>query len=255
MPDYAAVVADAEVIYFPSERTASGAKAEPSARILEALRRENVSFAIGWDLMDATQQALLDELVGKTGAARELIVTRLEMAGTGRARAHCRAVLRDEGLLELRHLALRNPAALLARLNARERLTAEEAREVPSGYRLPPGGAEMDATLSAGEGDLGDSAAPPSYRAQALSQQYSAEKIVRFLRERSGAGKLLVFLRAADMREGLGVPRYVAQKVQVRQLVLDSSGAQPVRAKLLTGRDGESGREQIVDRAPIAAAY
>jgi hypothetical protein len=124
--DYVAVVANAEIVYFPAERAAFGARSEPSARLLEAFRQNGAPFAIGWDSVDANQQPLLDELPGKSGAEREEIIRRLEFEGTGRGREHFRAVLRDQRLVDLHHLALGCPPELLAKLETRERLTAAE---------------------------------------------------------------------------------------------------------------------------------
>ncbi len=231
--DYPSLVANADIAYFPAERAAFGAKSEPSALLLEALRRDGALFAIAWDLLDASQQPLLDELAGKSDGAREEVIARLEFGGTGRARAHFRAVLRDERLLEMRHLALGCPPALLAKVETRERFTPEEEKILPRGYSLPPRSLEAyaeQAAASRGEGMR-------SYRATVASQQFAADRIVRHFREVASGSKLLVFLRAEDLRVELGVPRYVAQKLKVRQLVLDSSGAAPVRAQLLTQRD------------------
>lgn len=231
--DYTAMVAKADIVYLPAERAASGAKSEPAAMLLEALRKNGAPFAIGWDLFDANQQPLLDELPGITGAAREEIIARLEFTGTGRAREHCRAVLRDERMVDLRHLALRCPPALLAKADARERLTPEEEKEFSGGYTPPPGGLQSYAERLA----AGAPGAVGSYRAQLLAQQFIAEKIVRHFQATGMQGKLLVFLRNEDLEAGVGVPRYVAQKVKVRQLVLDARGAAPVRPQLLTLRD------------------
>ena len=139
---------------------------------------------------------------------------------------------------DLRHLALRLPPALVAALDGPGRLTAEEERQLPNGYAPPSGGFESySERLSAG-GLTSDPAGGRSYRAQVARQQFAADKIVRHLRAAGALSKLLVFLEERDLEAGLGVPRYVAQKLQVRQVVLDSSGGGPVRPKLLTRRDG-----------------
>lgn len=230
--DYIGLVANAEVVYFPAERAAFGGRSEPSARLLDAFLQNGAPFAIGWDLLDASQQPLLDELQGATGKAREDVIRRLEIVGSGRAREHCRAVLRDERLVGLRHLALGCLPVFLAKLETRERLTPEEERQLPRGYTPPSGGLEAyTERLTRGE------TTGRSYRAQVVAQQFAAEEIVRHFRSAGMQSKLLVFLRSSDLEAGLGVPRYVAQKLQVRQLVLDSSGTRPTQAKLLTMRD------------------
>ena len=152
---------------------------------------------------------MLDELPGETGKAREDVIRRLEIVGSGRAREHCRAVLRDERLLDLRHLALGCLPALLAKLETRERLTPEEEKELPRGYTTPPGGVEAYAERLT----RGETPAPRPIGAQVVAQQFAAEEIVRHFRSAGMQNKLLVFLRAGDLEAGLGVPRYVAQKI------------------------------------------
>jgi hypothetical protein len=235
--DFPALVANADVVYFPAERAASGGRLEPSAQVLDAMRQSGVPLAIGWDLVDDTQQPLLDQLQGKSGAARDEVIGRLELTGTSRAREHCRAVLRDPRLTGLSHFALGCPAPLRATLESHQRLSAAEAKELPVGYTPPAGGFEAYSERLASNRNPGEPALAGSYRAYVVGQQFAADKIVRHFREGGGQGKVLVFLRASDLEAGAGVPRYVAQKLQVRQLVLDSSGSAPVRPKLLTDRE------------------
>ena len=63
--DFAAVVENADIIYFPTNRTASAGRSEPAALLLEALERSGRPYAIAWDLIDAAQQPQLDELPAK----------------------------------------------------------------------------------------------------------------------------------------------------------------------------------------------
>ncbi|HMJ05933.1 MAG TPA: ChaN family lipoprotein, partial [Chthoniobacterales bacterium] len=239
--DFAALVAQADIIYFPAERAASGGKAEPAAQLLQALRESGLPFAIGWDLINATAQPVLDELASKTGADREELIARIELAGTGRAREHCREVLRDVRLAGTPHLALRCPESIIAKLDARDRLAPAEERFLPTGYAPPPGDFETYAERLALNRAPAEPRLAASYRAYVTNQQFAAEKIVRYFRAAPTRGKLLVFLRANDLEAGRGVPRYVAQKLQVRQLVLDSTSSAPVRAKLLTRRESLRG--------------
>jgi len=239
--DFAALVAAADIIYFPVDHASSGARSEPAALLLDALLQSGTSFAIAWDSMEASQQPLLDELPGNAGRAKEAIIDRLEVAGTGRAREHCRAVLRDGRLASIHHLALRCPEVMIAKIDAREKFTAEEQKELPAGYAPPPGGFEAYTERLASSSSPGDGALARSYKAHVAIQQFAAERIVRHVRGSGQAGKLFVFLRGSDMEAGLGVPRYVRQKLSVRQLVFEASGSAPIRGKLLTRWDGIGG--------------
>ncbi len=251
--DFAAAVESADIIYFPENRAASAGRSEPAALLLEAFAQNGKPFAIGWDPIDATQQPALDELQTKPAEAREAAIARLELIGTGRTREHCRAVLRDSRWSAVRHLALRSPPALTAKIDTADRLTPDEEQLFPRGFNSPPGGMQEYAERLAGRRDSSDGSAAGSYRAEMLRQQFAAEMIVRHFRAAGAEGKLLVFSSEADLEAGRGVPFYVAQKLPLRQLVFGPEGRETNSAKLLTRASGHTGRNvEIVDGAPIA---
>jgi uncharacterized iron-regulated protein len=251
--NFATLVANTDIVYFPAERAASGGRSEPAALLLEALHNTGMAFAIGWNVIDVTQQPLLDDLETKEGRAREEVIARLELVGTGRAREHCRSVLRVVRTPRIRHLALRAPPDLVAKLRSLEMLGPDERKQLPSGFNSPPGGLQAFAERWSPTRSMNDHEVARSYREQLVSQQYAADKIVRFF-QAGGDRKLLAFLGGSDLEPGHGVPYYVAQKLQVRQLVLGSKADSSVRAKLLTRASrGIRGAFQIVDGSPRPA--
>jgi hypothetical protein len=230
--DYSGVVAGADIIYFPADRAVSGARSEPSAMVLEALRQSGTPFAIAWDLIDATQQPLLDELQTKTGAARDEVIARLDLAGTGRAREHCRAVLREARFSTVRHLALQAPEPLVAGIRAGT-ISPDEEKRISDGFQAPAGGLEAYMERLAGMRGASQTELPGAYRAQVATEQFAAEQIVQHFRAAGAGGKLLVFMRRDALGAGAGVPLFVAQKMELRQVIL-SSDASPAREKMLT---------------------
>jgi len=248
--DFAAAVQNADVIYFPEDRIASAGRSDPAALLLEAFGQSGLPFAIGWGSIVATEQGALDALATKGAAAGHALIAHLDVAGSGRAREHCRATLRETAAL--RHLALRCPAGLLAKWGAAARLAPEEEPLIPHGFASPAGGL---AEFPARAGTAGENARSltSDYRTELLRLQFAAEIIVRHLREANGA-KLLVFADEADLAAGRGLPFYVAQKLPVRQLVFGPDAPGSARMRLLSGRGRKNGRAgfQIVDRAPRA---
>lgn len=233
--DYAAIVANAEVIYFPSNRAGAGGRSEPSALLLDAMLRDAAQFAIGWNVIDMSQQPLLDELATSTSAAvREKIIRGLDVQGSGRAREHFRSMLRDPRYRGVQHIALRWPAAVAAKIESASQLSPEEERELPQGFSVPVAGLDAYAERMAGSG--ASPAIAVAFRARAVAQQFAAERIVRHFAAGGTATKLLVFAQPEDLVAGDGVPFYVAQKSNVRQLVLDSQVAERPAARLLTNR-------------------
>ena len=229
--DYSLVIAGADIIYFPSERAASGARSEPSAMVLDALRQNGAPFAIAWDLIDASQQPLLDELQTKTGAARDDVIARLDLNGTGRAREHCRAVLREARFATVRHLALQAPEPLIASVRAGT-ISPEEEKRISEGFKPPAGGLEAYIERSSGTRGASQTDIAGAYRAELAREQFAAEQIVQHFGSTAAGGKLLVFMRRDGLAGGSGVPLYVAQKMQLRQVILSSDAPQDGRSML-----------------------
>ncbi|MDQ3625807.1 MAG: hypothetical protein M3372_01585 [Verrucomicrobiota bacterium] len=252
--DFAALVPNADIIYFPTERAGSSGRSEPAARLLETLQRSGGPFAIAWDVVDAGQQPLLDSIAAKPADARERLIRTLELSGTGRSREHCRAVLREAGPGQIRHVALGFPKTLDTKIRSEEPLTPEEQQQVAGKFELPQGGLEAFTERLSTAQRAGDADVPAAYRAHVLRQQFAAGKIIERVGGAGTGTKLLVFLPEADLVAGQGVPYYVAQKVKLRQLVLGSDAGASGRTKLLTGLDGRDARSvEIVDRSPRPA--
>ena len=241
-PDFAATVAGADIVYFPAERAASGARSEPAALLLEAFQTTGTPFAIAWDIISADQQPLLDELAAQQVVGREKVVAGLEIGGTGRAREHCRAVLRDTQAAGVRHLALHLPQ----RPDASG--AVEAAEQSTMHFRPAPYGLESFAERMTAAESLSGRDVTAAYRSHLTSEQFAAEQIVRFFQTR-GIPKLLVFMQTNKLETNDGVPFYVAQKLDLRQIVIGANTPRSSRAKLLTG-SGSRGCK-IVDGAPV----
>jgi len=213
--DFSADVENADIIYFPTERAASGGRSEPAARLLEALEKRAQPFAIGWDMIDASQQPLLDQLETARANKREELIAQLDLAADGRAREHCRAVLRETRATAVQFLALRGPRELLGKISIGDRLTSEEEKLLPRGYKILPK-----------EG--GDSV----NRAELVALGFVAEAIVRSYHAASNGHKLIVFVSERSLQAEGGLPYLVAQKLNARQLVFGPSTKE--RPKLMT---------------------
>ena len=236
--DFRETVNNADIVYFPSERAASAGRSEPAALLLEALEQSGAPFAIAWDSIDATQQPLLDQLRTQPTAEREQTAAHIPLAGTGRARAHCRSVLSDPQLVSIQQIALRPPAS-----------TDGGGGDPPLTirFRSPADGMETFAEHMTAAESLSATNVAAAYHARLIEQQFAAEQIVRHF-EAGATGKLLVFMSAADLEAGQGVPFYVAQKLQLRQLVFGAPTERNARS-LLTRRLQERGGA-VVDSTP-----
>ena len=249
--NFAALVPGADVVYFPVESASHGGRSDPAAQLLIALQQTGAPLTIAWDMIDASQQPLLDQLAAAQGAAREPLIRQLNLEGTGRAREYCRSVLRAPQSPSVRHLAIGAPATLVERVRTGQMLAPDEQAQVPRGFRAPPGALEafterLGASRAGAPADI-----DALYRAHLFSEQFAAERIASHF-QGGGGGKLLAFLRASDLETGRGVPYFVTQKVQLRQLVFGSERGRPA-TKLLTDARGAAVGLEVVNRTPRSA--
>lgn len=248
----AALVAD--VIYCASDRPDANRAAAFARKVVAEFGRKGTPFQLGWATIDCEEQPTLDALrqpsanvvdgVNQTFAADE------KMGALG-------DLLREARERSLVQAALGCPADLPAKWRTGQALTPAERRLVPRSFNPPPGALEDFAESAAGHPTRQtEEETTRLYRASVLPDEVTAALILKTLAERPD-DKLLVIIRAAQLGPR-GVPYYVAQKTQARQVVLDERGATvPTHAPLLTLARGAVGdwSFQVVNGAPTTGSY
>ena len=184
------IIRRAEIFYLPTDRVASGRGGGAGLRVLNGLRRGSEAVAVGFSVIESSDQPLLDQWID------------------GRAPVE----------------------TMPATLNVRSELEREECR------------AFLDATRENGARLLALHCSDSKTGGRACT----ADSIVRQFRALN-LTKLLVVADRNDLETARGLPYFVAQRLPVRQLILDSAGAGNEPARLMTsGRGGL----QVVDRPP-----
>lgn len=105
---FAALVQNADIIYFPTELLGPGISSEPAAKLMDALESSGNSFAIGWDFIAAEEQPLLDQWANDQ-ISTEGLFSRLHLSGTEREHEQDRALLVEGKKRRARFLGLRPP--------------------------------------------------------------------------------------------------------------------------------------------------
>lgn len=234
----------ADVVYFGL--TKSGAADDhPPWRIVEVWQRGGQRVALGWAEIPSVQQPLLEQWQRRELSAQQL----LAQLAPPNEREWFRQALRPD----LVQVALGAPRELLAKIRAGEALAEEERALLPKDLRPRPDAfdnfIDRVATSSRFRGD--DFAR--LYRAHLLAEQMIAQNIVQFMRDNPGA-KLLVFLPDDLMIDPREIADYAAQKISLRQMILDRSHPLPgARRQLLTRT--ASGASQIVNRSPKSSRH
>ncbi|MBA3831012.1 MAG: ChaN family lipoprotein [Chthoniobacterales bacterium] len=241
---WAAKVRSADAIYFSLTESAMAA-GQPIWHIVRLLQASGQPVALGWAEVPATQQPLFEQWKGQEISAAQLLdqLVRPERA------AFFRGALRPD----LGHAALGCPGKLLGKIRDGETLSEEEQAQLPTGFHPRPDAFEIFADRVTASARLRRYNIRRLYRAHLVAEQTIAENIVRFRREHP-QWKLLVFLPNDAMIDPREVAAFAAQKMPLRQLILDrSQPLQEAQPQLLAR--GRRSLFKVVDCSPGAARH
>jgi aminopeptidase N len=185
-------------------------------RVLRTLHRREKTVAVGMEMVDVTQQAALDEYLGRRISWAEFANRTAFDRGWGKTSPAYKRILSWCRNNAVPVLALNAPSAVTRKLARNESLTAGEEKFIPIDPG-PPGGFERFAAEMAGHGVAGGSLRR-YYKAQRAWDQTMARRILDWLPEHPGTLVVLLGRFHADARTG--VPWYVAKKSRVSQIVL-----------------------------------
>ncbi|MEP6685680.1 MAG: hypothetical protein ABJB22_02785 [Verrucomicrobiota bacterium] len=235
--DFASRIKRAEVIYLPVENLDRSA-----ADLIRALRDDARPFTLAWQDLSVDDQAILDQL-NEARASDPSLGDRLAWNVSGQSRISRRIVL--QATADLPQLAIGLPKTLRLKLQTGRSLSAEEHLLLPDGYSVPAGESQQR-TREFREGQI-----TKSSRVNLMARLFAAEKIVTYMRAHPG-GRTLIFLRRRDLEGTGGVPDFVMQKINVRQLILDGQVAKGERPRLITSTCCGIGLFQVVDGSPAS---
>ena len=231
-PEFWNSLASADVIYV-GERHTEASDHEYEFEIIKGVKVRGISFAIGWEMFEVSQQPLLDAWQSGRLSTAELL-TRTDWAKHwGKDSPIYEKMLRWSQGAGVENYALNAPASLSRKIARGEALTPEEQHLLPVGFRPLPGGLnhfKVQMGTHPGPGRIDYSR---YYKAQTLWDQTMADRVVRF-RQHEPARKLVVFAGRGHVESGYGIPPYVKQKrPATRQKILlpdaatGNAGAQP----------------------------
>jgi hypothetical protein len=241
---WAGKLREADAVYFSlTKRTPPSA--EPAWQIAALMQQSGQRVALGWTEIPADQQALFDQWQAQQISTTQLF-TQLVRPKSDDARL-------ERGLRpDLAQAALGSPRALLGKVRRGENLSAEEQAQLPSGFHARPEALQNFVERATGSSRLRHDNLRRLYRVHLLAEQTIAENIVRF-RAAHAATKLLIFLPNDIMINPREIAAFVAQKLPLRQLILDQSQPLEERPQLLAAAPRRG--LQIVDRTPRAMPH
>jgi len=207
----------ADVIYFGLTKSWT-AEEKPAWQMIEILQRTGQRVALGWAELPAQQQPLLDQWQRQEISVAQLVD---QLAAPEHGELLRRALRPD-----LAQVALGSSRELLAKIRAGGALSEEERTVMPSGFRSRPEMFENFVDSLTTSSRLRRYNVNRLYRAHLVAEETIAENIVRFIRETPSV-KLLVFVPDDLMINPREIADFVAQKMPLRQMILDRAHSWP----------------------------
>lgn len=231
----------ADAIYFSLTKSATAA-GQPIWQTVQLLQGSGQAVTLGWAEVPAAQQPLLERWKAQEITASELL--------TQLVRPERAALLSGTLRPDLGQAALGCSGKLLGKIRDGEPLSENEEAQLPTGFRPPRDAFENFADRVSMSAPLRRYNIRRLYRAHLVAEQAIADNIVRFRREHT-VSKLLVLLPNDAMIDAREIADFTAQKMPLRQLILDRSPPlREMQPRLVTcGRRGF----KVVDRSPSAA--
>ena len=184
-------------------------------QIIHSLHQRGHPIAVGMEMIDVTQQSVLDQYLEKKTGWRAFARSTSFESGWGRTSPAYQRILEWCRRKEVSVIGLNAPSSITRKLARGTKLTSAEAALIPN-FPGPPGGfrkfrAEM--AHHPGSGSPGR-----YYRAQRAWDATMAAGILSWLRNNDGT--LVVLLGQVHADPQTGVPWYVARNSGVAQVII-----------------------------------
>ena len=207
----------ARVIYIGETHT-SNADHEYQFEVLKGLKARGVSYAIAWEMFDGTQQGALDAWEAHRVGTDAMLEKTDFQRHWGTLSVMYEKILRWSLSEGIPSVALNAPATLSRKLAQGQSLDPAEQALLPTGYQPLPGGYEHF-TEQMNQAPHAGASLENYYKAQLLWDQTMATRIVDYLAAHPDR-KLVVLIGRGHIDGGFGVPAFVSQKTDARQLLV-----------------------------------
>ena len=207
----------ARVIYIGETHT-SNADHEYQFDVLKGLKARGVSYTIAWEMFDATQQNSLDAWEAHHLGTEAMLEKTDFQKHWGTFSVMYEKILRWSQSEGIPSLALNASPTLGHKLAQNQPLDPSEQESLPTGYHPLPGGFEHF-TEQMNQSPHAGANLENYYKAQLLWDQTMATRIVEYLAAHPDR-KLIVLIGRGHIDGGFGVPAFVNQKTDARQLLV-----------------------------------
>jgi uncharacterized iron-regulated protein len=220
-------VKQADVIYV-GETHNDPAHHEYQIKLIRGMLARKLRFAVGWEMFDWTQQALLDDWHRRRISLDELLRRTGFQGSWGVYSPAYTEILKITEQGRIRDLALNAPPELPRKIAHGENLTREEQQMMPEGFVATEGAYQNFASMIGGHPGMQKNDFQRFFDAQEVWDQTMAARILEFTK-RHPRVRLVVLTGRGHLLGGYGIPFYVRQKSNVSQLILFPPGRNDLR--------------------------
>jgi uncharacterized iron-regulated protein len=215
-------VEKADVVYV-GETHDDPAHHEYELALIHGLLERNMKFAFGWEMFDETQQSSIDAWASHEISLEELLAKTDFQKSWGIYSPLYEQILRTTEKAHVKNLALNAPPELARKIARAEPLTAEEMAMLPSGFVADAGAYKNFVSLIGEHPGVEETDRRRYFDAQNVWDQTMASRILEFKRHYPKV-KLVVLTGRDHVLGGYGIPFYLRQKADLKQLVLFPKG-------------------------------
>jgi len=223
-------VEKADVVYV-GETHDDPAHHEYELELIRGLLGQKIKFAVGWEMFDETQQSAIDAWASHRISLEELLLKTDFRKRWGIYSPVYAQILLTTQEANVRNLALNAPTELVQKIARGEPLTADEIAMLPSGFVADEGAYKNFVALIGEHPGVEETDRRRYFDAQNAWDQTMASRILEF-KHRNPKVKLVVLTGRDHVFGGYGIPFYLRQKADLKELVLFPKG----RSDLEPGR-------------------
>jgi uncharacterized iron-regulated protein len=211
-------VLSADVVYV-GETHNDAADHQYELELIRGLLRRKVQFAIGWEMFDETQQSAIDAWSSHSISLNEMLTrTDFQRRWGIYSRAY-QQILKLAGDAGVQNLALNASPELVHKVAEGQPLTKEERAAMPAGFKTSEKAYSYFLSMMGSHPGVNEVNKRRFFAAQNVWDQTMATRILQF-KLHNPTITLVVIAGRGHVSGAFGIPSYVRQKANLRQLIL-----------------------------------
>jgi len=192
---------------------------EYELELVKSMLARHLRIAVGWEMFARSNQPLLDKFNRRQISLEQLLDQSGFKKSWGVYSPVYAKILATTAANCVPNVGLNAEDRLVHRVAMGQTLNQPEKNQIPTGYKVRPGAFENFVNLLGDHPGMASADLQRYFAAQNIWDQTMADSIVEFHR-RNPETKVLVLAGRAHVQGGCGVPGYLPQKANLRQLVL-----------------------------------